>query len=178
MAGLPDRLSMLAPLARRLSASAAPRWRVLGLQQVAIGGLDKTVLRGLWEGMLGVPCTGTFRSERENVDEDILRLGSGPFSVEIDLMQPIDPAKSPKVHQPALNHIGLWVHPLQEAVTQLEAKGVRFTPGGVRKGAAGHDVAFIHPKGSYQFPHSGNGVLIELVQAPPEVIAAFDKMGE
>ncbi|KAJ1617494.1 Glyoxalase/Bleomycin resistance protein/Dioxygenase superfamily-domain-containing protein [Pavlovales sp. CCMP2436] len=129
-------------------------------------------------GMLGVPCTGTFRSERENVDEDILRLGSGPFSVEIDLMQPIDPAKSPKVHQPALNHIGLWVHPLQEAVTQLEAKGVRFTPGGVRKGAAGHDVAFIHPKGSYQFPHSGNGVLIELVQAPPEVIAAFDKMGE
>jgi lactoylglutathione lyase len=51
---------------------------------------------------------------------------------------------------------------------------VRFTPGGIRKGAAGHNVAFIHPKGSESKPHSGQGVLIELVQAPPEVIAQHD----
>lgn len=59
---------------------------------------------------------------------------------------------------------------IQAAVKQLTERGVRFTPGGIRKGAAGYDVTFIHPKGNEQFPIGGGGVLIELVQAPPEVI--------
>lgn len=55
----------------------------------------------------------------------------------------------------------------------MKSKGVRFTPGGIRPGAAGHNITFIHPKGNDDFPICGNGVLIELVQAPPEVIAAM-----
>ncbi len=47
---------------------------------------------------------------------------------------------------PPLNHIGLWVDDLEAAVKHLTASGVRFTPGGIRKGAAGHNVVFIHPK--------------------------------
>ena len=113
--------------------------------------------------------TGTFSSERENVDEDIAVCGKGPLAVEVDLMQPIDPEKRPKVHDPALNHIGLWVDDLAAAVEWLSARGVRFTPGGIRKGAAGHDVCFIHPKGNADAPIGGEGVLIELVQAPPDV---------
>jgi lactoylglutathione lyase len=50
---------------------------------------------------------------------------------------------------------------------------VRFAPGGIRKGAAGYDICFLHPKSSDEFPVSGEGVLIELVQAPPEVVAAL-----
>jgi lactoylglutathione lyase len=135
-------------------------FRVLGLQQIAIGGPSKDALRRLWIDLLGVSQTGTFKSERENVDEDILLVGG----VEIDLMQPIDPEKKPKVHEPRLNHIGLWIDDLPAAVAWLEGQGLQFTPGGIRKGAAGHDVCFIHPK-------SAEGVLIELVQAPPDVIA-------
>jgi lactoylglutathione lyase len=148
-------------------------FRVLGLQQVAIGARDKDALRGLWIELLGVPQVGTYRSETENVDEDILHLGNlgtGHGLVELDLMQPIRPEKRPKVHEPALNHIGLWVDDLIAAVAWLTAKGVRFTPGGIRKGAAGHDVCFIHPKPDDAHPRSGEGVLIELVQAPPELI--------
>jgi len=52
----------------------------------------------------------------------------------------------------------------------MESKGVRFTPGGIRKGAAGHNVTFIHPKGNEEAPIGGCGVLIELVQAPSDVI--------
>ena len=161
---------------RFLSTAAARPFRVLGLQQVAIGGVDKAPLSALWEGLLGVPKVGDYRSEKENVDEDILVLGRGAMHVELDLMQPIDPAKAPKVHVPTLNHIGIWVHPLDKAVTHLEAQGVRFTPGGIRKGAAGHDVCFIHPKGNEASPRGGEGVLIELVQAPPQVIATFDSL--
>ena len=88
-------------------------------------------------------------------------------------MQPIDPDARPRVHDPALNHVGLWVDDLAAAVAWLDDQGMRFTPGGIRKGAAGHDVCFIHPKGNADSPIGGAGVLIELVQAPPEVIAAL-----
>lgn len=148
-------------------------FRVLGVQQIAIGALDKGALAALWVDQFGLSRVGTFRSERENVDEDILQVGAGLFAVEIDLMQPIDPSKRPKPHEPALNHVGLWVDDLAAAVTWLTGRGVRFAPGGVRKGAAGHDVCFIHPRGDEAHPQGGEGVLIELVQAPPEVIAAF-----
>lgn len=91
-------------------------------------------------------------------------------------MQPLDPAKKPKVDEPPLNHVGLWVDDLAAAVTWLGEQGLRFAPGGIRKGAAGHDVTFVHPRGNEQFPLCGEGVLIELVQAPPEVVSAFDTL--
>jgi len=148
-------------------------FKVLGIQQVAIGGLSKERLKTLWVDQLGLEVTGTFRSERENVDEDICAMGAGPFKVEVDLMQPLDPDKKPAVHATPLNHIGLWIDDLPKAVEWLGANGVRFAPGGIRKGAAGFDICFMHPKCNEEFPIGGEGVLIELVQAPPEVIAAF-----
>jgi lactoylglutathione lyase len=148
-------------------------FRVLGVQQIAVGGLDKGRLRTLWVELLGLTATGRYRSERENVDEDILALGSGPTRVEVDLMQPLDAAQKPAVHEPPLNHIGLWVDDLKAAVEWLTGRGVRFAPGGIRRGAAGYDICFVHPKGNSEFPLGGEGVLIELVQAPPEVIATL-----
>jgi lactoylglutathione lyase len=151
----------------------APRpFQVLGVQQIAVGARDKAALRRLWVDLLGLEPKGTFRSERENVDEDITAAGVGPFAVEVDLMQPIDPEGRPRVNDPPLNHVGLWVDDLAAAVAWLEQQGVRFAPGGIRKGAAGFDVCFIHPKGNDERPVGGEGVLIELVQAPPEVIDA------
>jgi len=148
-------------------------FRILGLQQIAIGGADKGRLKSLWVDMIGLAVTGHFVSERENVDEDICTLGSGATAVEVDLMQPIDPDKKPAVHLTPLNHVGLWVDDLPRAVEWMSAHGVRFAPGGIRRGAAGHDICFIHPRGNDEFPLGGEGVLIELVQAPPEVIAAL-----
>ena len=145
---------------------------ILGIQQIAVGAKDKSELRRLWVDLLGLEPAGTFRSESENVDEDVIECGRGAYRVEVDLMQPIDPDGRPKVHEPALNHVGLWVDDLAAAVAWLGNQGMRFTPGGIRKGASGHDVCFIHPKGSVESPVGGAGVLIELVQAPAEVISA------
>jgi lactoylglutathione lyase len=154
-------------------SDAAPRpFEVLGLQQVAIGGRSKARLRTLWVDKLGLAVTGSYRSERENVDEDICAVGTGAARVEVDLMEPIDPDGKPAVHATPLNHIGLWIDDLRAAVGWLEANGVRIAPGGIRRGAAGHDICFIHPRSSDEFPVAGEGVLIELVQAPIEVIEA------
>jgi lactoylglutathione lyase len=153
--------------------SATRPFRVLGIQQIAIGGLSKAALRTLWVDKLGLQVKSTFVSERENVDEDICEIGHGAHAVEVDLMQPLDPEKKPAVHATPLNHVGLWVDDLTTAVSWLEGQGVRFAPGGIRKGAAGHDITFIHPKSNDAFPIAGEGVLIELVQAPADVIAAL-----
>jgi lactoylglutathione lyase len=151
-------------------------FKVLGIQQIAIGGPSKERLRTLWVEMFGLAVTGNFVSERENVDEDITAIGSGPFKVEVDLMQPLDAAKKPAVHETPLNHVGLWIDDLPAAVEWLTAQGVRFAPGGIRKGAAGCDITFVHPKAYDHFPIGGVGVLIELVQAPAEVIEAFARL--
>ncbi len=151
-------------------------FKVLGVQQIAIGGPSKAKLRTLWVDMLGLEVTGNFVSERENVDEDICAMGVGLFKVEVDLMQPIDPDKKPAVHTTPLNHVGLWIDDLPQAVSWLTAQGVRFAPGGIRQGAAGFDICFLHPKANDEFPIAGEGVLVELVQAPPEVVKAFAAM--
>ena len=153
-------------------ASKRP-FSVLGIQQIAVGGLDKQRLRGFWVDLLGLEYKNTFVSESENVDEDICVLGAGDLAVEVDLMQPLDTSKKPRVDSPALNHVGLWVDDLAAAVEWLTGHGLRFTPGGIRVGAAGYDVCFVHPKANSEFPKSAEGVLVELVQAPPRVIEAY-----
>jgi lactoylglutathione lyase len=164
------------------------------LQQIAIGGLNKGPILHLWTNIFGLPNIGSYTNVNENVNEDIFLLGGGTTAaagdddnssttgsssknitteIEIDLMIPLNPTISPKVHTPPLNHIGLWVDDLSSAVHWMTAHGVRFTPGGIRVGASGYNVIFIHPKGNAEYPIGGEGVLIELVQAPPHVIEAF-----
>ena len=145
-------------------------FKILGIQQIAVGGLDKDRLRTLWVDTLGLELDGNYRSVKENVDEDIAFLGKDAHRVEVDLMQPLDAEARPRVHTPPLNHVGLWVDDLPAAVEWLTGKGMRFAPGGIRKGASGFDICFVHPKGNDEFPIGGEGVLIELVQAPSEVI--------
>jgi lactoylglutathione lyase len=162
---------------RFFSAEAKRSFRVLGIQQIALGGLDKNELSKFWVDIMGLNKVLTFESAKENVNEDVLSIGTGPLAVEVDLMQPLDATKSPKVHDPALNHFGLWIDNLEACVSELTSKGVRFTPGGIRKGASGHNVCFIHPKGNAAagFPIGAGGVLVELVQAPQDVIEALGK---
>ena len=148
-------------------------FKILGIQQIAVGGLDKDRLRTLWVDTLGLELDGNYRSDKENVDEDIAFLGKDAHRVEVDLMQPLDAEATPRVHTPPLNHVGLWVDDLPAAVEWLTGKGMRFAPGGIRKGASGFDICFVHPKGNDEFPIGGEGVLIELVQAPSEVIEAL-----
>jgi lactoylglutathione lyase len=154
--------------------SARP-FTVLGVQQIALGSSDRQALRALWVDCFGLHPVSTFVSSRENVDEEILSVGRGLGLVEVDLMQPIDADKRPVIHEPPLHHFGLWIDDLRAAVGWLVTHGVRLTPGGIRRGAAGHDVCFVHPKPSRWFPLSGQGVLIELVQAPSSLTDAYRK---
>ena len=138
---------------------AEPRpFRVLGVQQIALGGRDKPALRRLWVELLGLELVGTFRSERENVDEDIARRRRGRVRRR---NRPDAADRSGK--KPAGARAGAqprracgWTT-CRRPCEWLTEQGVRFTPGGIRKGAAGHDVCFVHPKGSAEAPLGGRG---------------------
>lgn len=91
---IPPKFSFIRSFSAAPAVPAGPKpFRVLGLQQIAIGGPSKAALSSLWVDLFGCTKTNTFKSERENVDEDILTLGKGPYAVEVDLMQPINPEK-------------------------------------------------------------------------------------
>jgi lactoylglutathione lyase len=85
----------IAALGRR-SFSSRP-FKVLGVQQIAIGCETRDPLNKLWRDVFGLQASSSHRMEKENVEEDILQLGPQPYAVEIDLMTPIDASKSPKV---------------------------------------------------------------------------------
>jgi lactoylglutathione lyase len=153
-------------------------FRILGVHHIAIGNADLARLRHLWGEVLGVEVGAPFVLESENVKGCIARLEAGPYTIEVDLLQPLDADRKPAPHLPPLNHVAFWVDHLAEAVEWLTAQGVRFTPGGIRRGAEGREMAFIHPKASDEFPIAGEGVMLELVQAPPAVIAAYATIAE
>ena len=84
----------------RYANTASRPFKILGLQQVAVGSTDSSSMQKLWVETFGLKKIGSFTSEKENVAEDILKLGSdenGSVSVEVDLMCPLDEEKSPKV---------------------------------------------------------------------------------
>ncbi|HTQ36620.1 MAG TPA: methylmalonyl Co-A mutase-associated GTPase MeaB, partial [Steroidobacteraceae bacterium] len=59
-----------APATGQTPAASRRPFRILGVQQIAIGGEDRARLRHLWVELLGLTVVGRFTSELENVDED------------------------------------------------------------------------------------------------------------
>ena len=77
-----------------MSTTGERPFRVIGVQQIALGAPDKADLRALWVDASGSRSIGLFRRERENVDEDICAVGTGLARVEVDLMSRSMPAPS------------------------------------------------------------------------------------
>ena len=64
------------------------KFLILGIQQIAIGAADKAKLNRLWVDLLGITVVDSYRSENENINEDICSFGVNDLAVEIDLMEP------------------------------------------------------------------------------------------
>ncbi len=89
-------------------------------------------------------------------------------------MQPLDAAKKPAVHDPALNHIGLWVDDLARRGRLADgARACASRPAAFARAPPVTTSASSTPRATTRHPLGGEGVLIELVQAPPDVIAAL-----
>ena len=88
-------------------------------------------------------------------------------------MQPLDAARKPAVHEPPLNHVGLWVDDLPDGGRLADGAGRALRARRHPQGRGGPRHHLHPPEGQRgRRPIGGEGVLIELVQAPPDVIAA------
>jgi hypothetical protein len=62
-------------------SSAARPFRVLGIQQIAIGGLDKSALTKFWVNTMGIEKVGEYKAEVRLFFEDVFPLLRKIFNV-------------------------------------------------------------------------------------------------
>ena len=133
---------------------------VIGLSHVAIAVREADPLAELL-----VAALGGRRGEEEVLDGGGLRVvfvHLGPVTIE--LLEPRSPdhvvARFLENRGPGLHHVSLEVGDLRAALERCRDAGVRLIDEDPRPGAAGTQVAFLHPK-------SLGGVLVELCEGKP-----------
>jgi methylmalonyl-CoA/ethylmalonyl-CoA epimerase len=102
----------------------------------------------------------------ETVEAEQVRLSMVPVGESrIELLEPTS-ADSPigkflAKRGEGLHHVALHVDDLSGTVERLKASGTRLISDQIKVGAGGHLYVFVHPS-------SAGGVLLELVEDPPE----------
>lgn len=98
----------------------------------------------------------------ENVAEQKVNVAFLPITdSEVELLESTEPdgpvAKFIQARGEGVQHIAFRVENIEEALSELKAKGVRLIDQIPRNGAGGAKIAFIHPKET-------NGVLVEICE--------------
>ena len=102
----------------------------------------------------------------ETVEAEGVRLSMVPVGESrIELLEPLSPdspiGKFLAKRGEGLHHVALHVDDLSGTVERLKASGTRLISDEIKVGAGGHLYVFVHPS-------SAGGVLLELVEDPPE----------
>jgi methylmalonyl-CoA/ethylmalonyl-CoA epimerase len=129
------------------------------IDQIAIAVQDLDEALAYWERAFGLVPEYRERVDSDGVEEAMLNVGG----VYIQLLQatrddsPI--ARYLDRNGPGLHHIGFGVPAIDATLDHLRDQDVRLIDQEARTGGGGHQVAFVHPKGTAP----GGGVLVELV---------------
>jgi len=102
----------------------------------------------------------------ETVEAEKVRLAMVPVGESrIELLEPTSPestiARFLEKRGEGLHHVAIHVSDLAGTVERLKAAGTRLISDDIKIGAGGHLYVFVHPS-------SSGGVLLELVEDPPE----------
>lgn len=120
---------------------------------IAVKNLDETLK--FYEDVMGIKCTSKEEVEEQKVRVAFLPIGDS----EVELLEsttedgPI--ARFIEKKGEGIQHIAFKVDNIEEAIKDLQEKGVRLIDEKPRYGAGGARIAFLHPK-------STSGVLIEI----------------
>ncbi len=134
-------------------------FKILGVDHIGIAATDLKEVGAFWE-TLGLTSTG-----EETVADQKVTTGFYPTAngAEIELLvaseagSPIEKFIENNKGRGGIQHIALRVDNLEQAIADLQEKGIRMIDTKPRKGAGGAMIAFLHPK-------STHGVLLELCQ--------------
>lgn len=110
-----------------------------------------------WENVLGLKCYSIEEVAEQKVKTAFFKIGQ----TKIELLESTDPGgpigKFIEKKGEGVHHIAFAVNGLENALAEIESKGVQLIDKTPRKGAEGLQIAFLHPKSTY-------GVLTELCE--------------
>jgi methylmalonyl-CoA/ethylmalonyl-CoA epimerase len=128
-------------------------WRVTGLHHVAVAGDDERSGEQLFASLLGAPV---YAEQGDGFIERMYDAG-GAFVQTLEATGEGVVRRFLDRRGPGLHHIAFTVDSLDEALADLEARGVALVDRTARPGGMGSRIAFLHPS-------AAGGVLIELVE--------------
>src|SRR5690554_122490 len=112
-----------------------------------------------YEGVLGLKCYNIETVEDQKVKTAFFKVGQ----TKIELLEPTDEestvAKFIEKRGEGVHHIAYATNNVNEALKEVETKGVRLIDREARDGAEGLRIAFLHPK-------STGSVLTEICEHP------------
>ncbi len=112
-----------------------------------------------YEGVLGLKCYNIETVEDQKVKTAFFKIGQ----TKIELLEPTSEestvAKFIEKRGEGIHHIAYATKNVNEALKEMEAKGVRLIDTQARPGAEGLNIAFLHPK-------STGSVLTEICEHP------------
>lgn len=135
----------------------------LSLRVEHIGVATRSIEESLkfWRDALGLEVKHTETVEEQGVRVAMLPVGEP----RIELLEPTGAdspvAKFMEKRGPGIHHVAVRVADIRAALSRLKEGGARLIDEEPRRGAGGCLVAFVHPS-------SSGGVLLELVEQPPE----------
>ncbi|NMA86791.1 MAG: methylmalonyl-CoA epimerase [Tissierellia bacterium] len=122
---------------------------------IAVKNLEEAL--EFYENTLGIKCVETEVVEEQKVKVAFLPIGD----TEVELLESTEEdgpiAKFIEKRGEGIQHIAYRVDNIEEAIVELQAKGIRMIDEKPRYGAGGAKIAFLHPKSTF-------GVLIELCE--------------
>jgi len=131
--------------------------RIKHIDHIGIAVKDLKEASRFYTEILGLRMEGT-----EEVAEQKVTVAFLPITdSEVELLQSTEPdgpiARYIEARGEGIQHLAFRVENLEEALSELKAKGVRLIDERPRRGAGGARIAFIHPKET-------RGVLVELCE--------------
>jgi methylmalonyl-CoA/ethylmalonyl-CoA epimerase len=129
--------------------------KILKIDHIGVAVKDANAASKLFEGLLGLKVQGSETVPEQKVRTVFLPVGE----TEVELLEATAP-DSPiagflEKRGEGVQHIAFRVENIEEALAELEAKGVRLIDRKPRMGAGGKKIAFLHPRDTF-------GVLVEL----------------
>lgn len=139
----------------RRGGARVTTWRVTGLHHVAVAGGEDRTGEALFASLLGEP----FHTEEADGFTERMYDAGGPFLQTLEAGDDGVVRKFLDKRGPGLHHVAFVVDRLDDALADLDARGVALIDRSPRPGGMGTRVAFLHPS-------AAGGVLVELVEDP------------
>ena len=129
--------------------------KILKIDHIGVAVKNADTASKLFEGLLGLKIHGSETVSEQKVRTVFLPVGE----TEVELLEATAPdspiARFLEKKGEGVQHIAFCVENIEEALEELEAKGVTLIDRKPRIGAGGKKIAFLHPRDTL-------GVLVEL----------------